>query len=27
MPEQVIEPGPFFSGLAARGLKVELPAG
>ena len=26
MPEQVIEPGPFLSRLAARGLKVEFPA-
>jgi hypothetical protein len=27
MPEQVIEPGPFLSRLAAGGLKVEFPAG
>jgi len=27
MPEQVIEPGPFLSRLAARGLNVEFPAG
>jgi saccharopine dehydrogenase-like NADP-dependent oxidoreductase len=27
MPEQVIEPGPFLSRLAAGGLRVELPAG
>ena len=24
MPEQVIQPGPFFSRLAAQGLSVEL---
>jgi short subunit dehydrogenase-like uncharacterized protein len=27
MPEQIVDPGPFFSRLAARGLKVEFPAG
>jgi saccharopine dehydrogenase (NAD+, L-lysine-forming) len=27
MPEQTVDPGPFFSRLAARGLKVEFPAG
>ena len=27
MPEQVIDPGPFLSRLAARGLNVEFPAG
>ena len=25
MPEQIVDPGPFLSGLAARGLKVEFP--
>jgi len=25
MPEQIIDPGPFLSRLAARGLKVEFP--
>ena len=27
MPEQIVNPGPFFSRLAARGLKVEFPLG
>jgi len=27
MPEQIVDPGPFLSGLAARGLKVEFPVG
>jgi hypothetical protein len=25
MPEQIVKPGPFFSRLAARGLKVDFP--
>jgi hypothetical protein len=27
MPEQVIDPAPFLSRLAAQGLKVEFPLG
>ena len=27
MPEQVVDPGPFLSRLAARGLRVEFPDG
>jgi len=27
MPEQIVDPGPFLSRLAARGLKVEFPVG
>jgi hypothetical protein len=27
MPEQIVDPDPFLSRLAARGLKVEFPAG